>query len=75
MKNMKPGVNALPMAAIIVGFLVALMWLIGGLFTGRAWFDIAAVVLALVVLAIWFAFRPNRKPPVPVSNMRPGQRI
>ena len=75
MTNMKPGLNALPMAAIIVASAIALMWLIGGLWTGLAWFDIGAVVLALVVFGIWFAFHPNRKAPVPVSNMRPGQRI
>ena len=75
MKNMKPGVDALPTAALIVASLLALMWLVGGLYTGRGWFDIAAVVMAVVVFGIWFLFRPNRKPPVPVNNMRPGQRI
>ena len=75
MENMKPGVNALPTAALIVASLLALMWLVGGLYTGRTWFDIGAVVLALVVFGIWFAFRPNRTTPVPKTNMRPGQRI
>ena len=75
MENMKPGLNALPTAGMIVVGLLALMWLVGGLWTGLAWFDIGAVVLALVVFGIWFAFRPNRKSPVPETNMRPGQRI
>jgi len=75
MENMKPCVDALPTAAMIVAGAIALMWLIGGLWTGLAWFDIGALVLALVVAGIFFAFHPNRKAPVPVTNMRPGQRI
>jgi hypothetical protein len=75
MQNMKPGVDALPTAAMIVAGAIALMWLIGGLWTGLAWFDIGALVLALVVAGIFFAFHPSRKAPVPVTNMRPGQRI
>jgi len=75
MKDLKPGVGALPTAAMIVAGAIALMWLIGGLWTRLAWFDISALVLALVVAGIFFAFHPNRKAPVPVTNMRPGQRI